>query len=236
MAGEVAELLSSVIMQQKWHGSRELSCQFRSFSHLPRMKRTNYVLIDYESVQPSQLELLNRDGFIAYVFVGKAQTRLSFETVSAIQDLGERAKYMKISGAGPNSLDFHIAFYIGQIAATDPDAFFHIISKDKGFDPLIEHLRERKVFSVRSETNGEIPIIRASTAKTPKERMGLVVDRLSSGNTRPRTLPALRSAIDAILYKQVGEPDIQAVIDQMVKAGIVTVADEKVSFKLTKDA
>lgn len=199
------------------------------------MKRTNYVLIDYESVQPSQLELLNRDGFVAYVFVGKAQTRLSFETVSAIQDLGERAKYIKISGAGPNALDFHIAFYIGHIGATDPEAFFHIISKDKGFDPLIEHLRERKVFSVRSETIAEIPIIRASTAKTPKERMGLVVDRFKSGNSKPRALSALRSAIDAILYKQVGETDIQAVIDQMVKAGFVTVADEKVSFKLTKE-
>jgi septum formation topological specificity factor MinE len=196
------------------------------------MKRTNYVLIDYESVQPNQLELLNRDGFVAYVFVGKAQTRLSFETVSAIQDLGERAKYIKISGAGPNALDFHIAFYIGQIGATDPNAFFHIISKDKGFDPLIEHLRERKVFSVRSETIGEIPIIRASTAKTPKERMGLVVDRFNSGNSRPRTLPALRSSIDAILYKQVGDQEVQAVIDQMVKAGLLTVTDEKVSYKL----
>lgn len=200
------------------------------------MKRTNYVLIDYESVQPSQLELLNRDGFVAYVFVGKAQTRLSFETVSAIQDLGERAKYIKISGAGPNALDFHIAFYIGQISATDPDAFFHIISRDKGFDPLIEHLREQKVFSVRSETISEIPIIRASTAKTPKERMGLVVDRLKSGSSRPRTLSALRSSIDSILYKQVGEPEVQAVIDQMVKAGYVSVADEKVSYKIPKDA
>jgi hypothetical protein len=199
------------------------------------MKRTNYVLIDYESVQPSQLELLNRDGFVAYVFVGKAQTKLSFETVSAIQDLGERAKYVKISGAGPNALDFHIAFYIGQISATDPEAFFHIISKDKGFDPLIEHLREQKVFSVRSETIGEIPIIRASTAKTPKERMGFVVNRLKSGNSKPRTLATLRSAIDAMLYKQVGEPDVQAVIDQMIKAGLVIVKDEKVSFKFTND-
>jgi hypothetical protein len=199
------------------------------------MKRTNYVLIDYESVQPSQLELLNRDGFVAYVFVGKAQTKLSFETVSAIQDLGERAKYVKISGAGPNALDFHIAFYIGQISATDPEAFFHIISKDKGFDPLIEHLREQKVFSVRSETIGEIPIIRASTAKTPKERMGFVVNRLKSGNSKPRTLATLRSAIDAILYKQVSEPDVQAIIDQMIKAGLVIVKDEKVSFKFTND-
>jgi len=72
-------------------------------------KRVNYVLIDYESVQPNQLELLNRSEFVAYVFVGKGQTKLSFETVSAIQDLGERAKYIKISGAGPNALDFPMA-------------------------------------------------------------------------------------------------------------------------------
>jgi len=200
------------------------------------MKRVNYVLIDYESVQPSQLELLNRDGFLAYIFVGKAQTKLSFETVSAIQDLGERAKYIKISGAGPNALDFHIAFYVGQIAANNPEAFFNIISKDKGFDPLIEHLRERKVLTVRSETIGEIPIIRASTAKTPKERMGLVAERFKTGNSRPRTLAALRSSIEAIFYRQISEPDIQSVVDQMIKAGFITVTADKVSFKLTKAA
>lgn len=198
--------------------------------------RTNYVMIDYENVQPSQLELLNRDGFVAYVFVGKAQAKLSFETVSAIQDLGERARYIKISGAGPNALDFHISFYIGQIGASDPGAFFHIISKDKGFDPLFEHLREQKIFAVRSETIGEIPIIRASTAKTPKERMNLVVDRLKSGASRPKTLSSLRSSIEAILYKQVSGPDTQAVIDQMIKAGFVSVANEKVSYSLQKDA
>lgn len=202
----------------------------------PAMTRTNYVMIDYESVQPSQLELLNRDGFVAYVFVGKAQAKLSFETVSAIQDLGERARYIKISGAGPNALDFHISFYIGKIGASDPSAFFHIISKDKGFDPLIEHLREQKIFAVRSETIGEIPIIRASTAKTPKERMNLVVDRLKSGASRPKTMSSLRSSIEAILYKQVGGPDTQAVIDQMIKAGFVSVANEKVSYSLHKDA
>ena len=199
-------------------------------------KRVNYVLIDYESVQPNQLELLNRSEFVAYVFVGKGQTKLSFETVSAIQDLGERAKYIKISGAGPNALDFHIAFYIGRIGATDPNAFFHVISKDKGFDPLIEHLRERKIFSIRSESIGEIPLIRATNAKTPKERMALVVDRLKPGSSRPRTLSALKSTIDAILYKQVVDADDVAVIDQMVKAKFITVVHEKVAYRLTDDA
>lgn len=200
------------------------------------MKKTNYVLIDFESVQPSQLELLHRDGFIAYVFVGKAQTKLSFETVSAIQDLGERAKYIKISGAGPNALDFHIAFYIGHISAHDRDAFFHIISKDRGFDPLIEHLKERGVFSMRSEAIGEIPVIRAATASSPKQRMALVLDRLKSGATRPGTLSTLKSTVDSILYKQVEEAGVQAVIDQMVASGFVSVKGKKVSYKLPIEA
>ena len=49
------------------------------------MKRVNAVLIDDENVQPSQLELLSRDGFVAYIFVGKAQAKLLFETASTIQ-------------------------------------------------------------------------------------------------------------------------------------------------------
>lgn len=66
--------------------------------------------------------------------------------------------------------------------------------------------------------------------------MTLVVDRLRSGSSRPRTLSALKSSIDAILYKQVNDTDVLAVIDQMVKAKFITVADEKVSYRLTNDA
>ena len=66
--------------------------------------------------------------------------------------------------------------------------------------------------------------------------MTLVVDRLRSGSSRPRTLSALKSSIDAILYKQVNDTDVLAVIDQMVKTKFIAVADEKVSYNLTNDA
>src|SRR5690606_40973713 len=58
--------------------------------------------------------------------------------------------YVRISGSGRNALDFHIAFHIGLIAAAERDVFFHVISKDSGFDPLITHLKGRKVFAARS--------------------------------------------------------------------------------------
>ena len=56
-----------------------------------------------------------------------------------------------ISGKGFNALDFHIAFHIGHLCAQDPNAFLHIISKDTGFGPPIAHLKERKVYAVKSK-------------------------------------------------------------------------------------
>ena len=104
---------------------------------------TNYVLIDLENVQPKNLEILKNHPFKVYVFVGANQAKVTYDLASAMQEFGGNAKYIKISGNGPNALDFHIAFYVGELSKIDPEAYFHIISKDTGFDPLIKHLKER---------------------------------------------------------------------------------------------
>ena len=104
----------------------------------------NYVLIDLENIQPEHLSVLAGQNFKVLVFVGQNQSKISFDLVSAVQHLGKNAEYIKIQGNGPNALDFHIAFYIGQFSAENGDSHFHIISKDKGFDPLIKHLESKK--------------------------------------------------------------------------------------------
>ena len=98
--------------------------------------KNNYVLIDYENEQPKNLDILKGHEFSVKVFVGAKQAKLPFELATAMQALGDKAEYIKIDGNGPNALDFHIAFYIGHIVASDREAYFHIISKDTGFDPL----------------------------------------------------------------------------------------------------
>ena len=99
---------------------------------------TNYVLIDFENVQPRNLEILASHPFKVFVFVGANQVKIPYDLATAMQGLGENAKYIKITGNGPNALDFHIAFYVGELSTHDPEGYFHIISKDTGFDPLIK--------------------------------------------------------------------------------------------------
>lgn len=103
--------------------------------------KTNYIFIDFENIQPKNLELLKGGPFKIKVFIGHNQTKLPLEVASSLQPFGPDAEYIRIDGSGPNALDFHIAFYVGQIATEDPSGYFHIISKDTGFDPLIKHLK-----------------------------------------------------------------------------------------------
>jgi PIN domain len=131
--------------------------------------KTNYVLIDYENVQVKSLALLSdnaNEQFQVRVFLGKTNTKLGRDLVIAMHALGSRAAYVELDSSGPNALDFHIAFYLGELVAIDSSAFFHIISKDKGFDPLVAHLKSRNVLAARSASIETMPcFVKSLTAK-----------------------------------------------------------------------
>lgn len=48
------------------------------------------------------------------------QSCLPLDFANAMQQLGERACYVKIGGTGRNALDFHLAFYLGELVQQDP--------------------------------------------------------------------------------------------------------------------
>ena len=125
--------------------------------------KTIYVLIDYENVQVKSLELLQGDHFRVRVFLGKNNSKLHRELVIAMHSFGNRAQYVELESSGSNALDFHIAYYLGLLVASDPAGAFHIISKDTGFDPLIQHLKSQKVMAVRSASIEEMPCFAVQT-------------------------------------------------------------------------
>jgi len=195
--------------------------------------KTNYVLIDYENVQPEAISVLNAEHFKIIVFVGATQSKVSFEIASVLQQMGERARYVKISGNGSNALDFHIAYYLGQLAQSEPEAYFHIVSKDKGFDPLIQHLKGNKVRVCRSADVTEIPIVKASNAKSPAEKLAIVVAYLQRrGNQKPRVIKTLSGSIKAQFQSPLPDPEITSLIEQLQKQKLITINGSKVQYHL----
>lgn len=196
---------------------------------------TNYVLIDFENVQPKNLELLKTHSFKIYVFVGANQTKVPIDLATALQHFGEDAKYIKISGNGQNSLDFHIAYYIGQLSFEDPKGYFHIISKDTGFDPLIKHLRAKRIRVQREKDLAEIPLLQISDTSDDKEKIDAIVKNLSGrGQSRPRKIKTLANTINSLFTKKLDENELELLITKLKERQYITIDQDNITYKLPK--
>ena len=212
-----------------------LSSYTRATSIRGEQLPTNYVLIDFENVQPKNLEILLNHPFKIFVFVGANQTKVPFDLATAMQNFGDNAKYLKISGNGKNALDFHIAFYIGQLSLQDPEGFFHIISKDTGFDPLIKHLKTKNIRVQREKDLAEIPVLRISSATNNDEKISAIINNLAGrGQSRPRKVKTLANTINSLFTRKLGENELSALIKVLKERKYIVVKDSNVSYKLPK--
>jgi hypothetical protein len=148
-----------------------------------------------------------------------------------VQSLGANGSYVQISGHGPSALDFHIAYYIGKLAVAHPNAYFHIISKDTGFDPLIKHLKDQNISCSRSPSVLEIQLLKSANKLPPKERAAhFYAKRIATSKTRPATVKSLQSAIRSHFDKGLSEKEVAEVLKALTTAGHVVVNGQKVAY------
>ena len=105
------------------------------------------LLVDFENVPKVDLSSLPADVTVPFFF-GASQRSVPTVFLKEALKLGERFVPIDIEGQGKNALDFHIAFYLGEYLQAMPAAECIILSRDKGFDPLVKHLVGRG-FQVR---------------------------------------------------------------------------------------
>lgn len=98
-----------------------------------------HVLVDFENVQPTFDEIAKLAPGVreVWLFHGPHQIKL------AEQFKGEHVGVtpVPISKTGKNALDFHLSFYLGYVAAKNPDGRLIVIANDKGYDPMIVHAK-----------------------------------------------------------------------------------------------
>jgi len=223
--------------------------------------KTNYVLVDYENAPVKSLSLLMGEQFHLYVFLGPHNSKLPIELVLAMQELGARANYIVLEKSGVNALDFHIAYYLGGLTKADPEGFYHIISKDTGFDPLINHIKSKKIFCARSVSIEDMPCFKkpitppnpiktlsmvetvpgpiennpkSLQARTPVNELiaTAVSDLIKRKASKPRTAKTLRSTIHAACGKETPSTDIDVIFEALQNNGYVKINGTKVTYAL----
>ena len=191
--------------------------------------KNNYVLIDYENVQAIELDKIHGLDLNVWIFTGENQKKIPTDLVQNLLKVDPKPTLVIIDGNGKNALDFHIAYYLGELATKDPNGFFHIISKDTGFDPLISHLKQKKIFCARESSIDDIPLVKFGKTLSVSERIEIIKRKLPQG--RPRTIKTLKSSIQTIFLKALSDPDVDEIINEMNKTGLISIENEKPVFK-----
>lgn len=210
--------------------------------------RLNYILVDFENVQPQDLGLLQDGPFQVKIFLGPNQIKIPVSLAVALQALGDRAEYIPLETAGNNALDFCIAYYIGVLSASTPNAFFHIISKDTGFDSLLTHLKGKKISAQRSVCIAEMPYFKIETPTSPPNINGVTIttgletqiktaiaDLIRRKSSKPQSEKALINTLNALFRKALSEEQLTKIVKALHQRGFIKIAGTKISYALPNE-
>jgi hypothetical protein len=197
------------------------------------------LLVDFENVGKIDLSAVP-DGFVVALFFGAAQKSVPKEFLKAALKLRERFISIDIEGQGKNALDFHIAYYLGQYLTQSAKTPCVILSKDRGFDPLIKHLGLRGFTVRRASTLREACPPTAAVARRPTpghESVSVPVHEaalqwLSGGakNRRPRTRKALAAHLYSHFSKKISEREVQNLIENLIASGQLSEAHGRITY------
>lgn len=112
---------------------------------------TNHVFVDFENVQKIDPTIFDNKTVSFTLLLGPSQKKLDADLVEKLLTHTGSVQLIRLTEPGRNALDFALAYYLGRTVLGDPAGFFHIVSMDKGYDPLIQHLRGQHVRVRRHE-------------------------------------------------------------------------------------
>ena len=189
----------------------------------------NHVFVDFENVHEVDPALIGAKSVSLTLLLGARQTRLDAALIEKLMEHAASVQLVRLTTSGKNALDFALAYYVGRAVMADPTGSFHIVSKDTGFDPLIEHLRSRHIHAQR---HGDFTtLVFSGPAKPPsappEDLMPRVLEHLSKHvNNRPKRKKTLVSHLLAFSGNAVTEADVVALVETLRKAGRLSIGEK----------
>ena len=189
----------------------------------------NRVFVDYENVHEVDPALIGARSVSLTLLLGARQTKLDAALVEKLMENAATVQLVRLTFSGKNALDFTLAYYVGRAVMADPTGHFHIVSKDTGIEPLIEHLRSRHIHAHRHDDFSTLTFSGpAKPPSTPPEDLWpRVLERLGKNvANRPKRKKALVSHLLAFLGKAVTEADVMNLIEKLCQAGRLSIGNK----------
>ena len=114
----------------------------------------NIYLVDFENVNESALigiKNLKSDDSV-FIFHGEQLKTISLDITKEMVDSEGNIDFLSTHKTGKNYLDFQLSTYLGYLIAKNKKANYYIISKDSGFDSVIDFWKNRKITIIKQDS------------------------------------------------------------------------------------
>ena len=188
------------------------------------------LLVDFENVQQVDLARLD-DSFQIIIFVGAAQKSIPIELVTNAQKLGSRIEWQRVDANGSNALDFFIACQLGRVLERSPQLQCIVLSKDKGFDPLLRHLHKTGLQCKRLNSLLELDPKAAAQPEEPNYKRVIEVLGKSEKKSRPRKRKTLSQHISSIFQKKLPQAEVDRLIDILFANKMISETNDAITYE-----
>ena len=213
----------------------------------------NHVFVDFENVHEIDPAVLECQGLTVTLLLGPVKKKLDLAVVEQLVGHAAAVQFVRLATKGKNAVDFALAYDLGQAVLADPTACLHIVSNDKGYDPLVEHLHAKHVRVRRHgdfasllgaltarpvpPPNASAPRVApvpASVVATPapkptpakpvlSEGAAHLHEILASSVSRPRTRKTLTRHAITVLGNKIDEGQASRLIQELTAAGKIAI-------------
>jgi len=187
-----------------------------------KMTRTNYIFVDFENVQETDLDRIANKPVKVVLVLGEQNKSLSVELVKKLLTYHAQVDLIQTGHRGKNALDLVLAQHIGEAKKTDPHGYFHIVSKDKDFDALIGHLKDQDTLAARHSAFSEIPVLMNQTERVKWLSNYFKVNPAG----RPKKRKTLESQIQAKFGKALSAVEMEETLRGLAAEKIITLSNE----------
>jgi hypothetical protein len=203
----------------------------------------NHVFVDFENVHEIDTSVIGSKSVKFTILIGAKQTKLDAGLVEKLMEHAASVQLIRLASSGKNALDFTLAYYVGRTVSSNPAACIHIVSKDTGYDPLVEHLRSRHIHAHRHDSfdtlafSGTSKAAAAAAKADPPakaEPWKRVLEHLRKNLTnRPKKKKTLLSHLKSHLGKDATAADATRMLEMLQQAGHVSIGEkDAVSYHL----
>jgi hypothetical protein len=209
----------------------------KNYGNMEEMEYDKYILVDYENVQDINTDIIDSN-MKMLIIVGANQRKIPIGLIQKIQPFGNSIEWLQIKSNGKkNVLDFFIVYFLGYFISAQNNKEYIIYSKDTGYDPLIDFLKDKGVnvrrivsfMQLNSNLLKNDKIISNSGYGNDVMKIKGILVKVPS-NARPKSKKTLLRHIKTFTKKSDGE--IEKIIEKMFIQKIIYEENGRIKYNL----